>query len=53
MDITLEQLQQMKAATAQRREQAIAELNAITGEIRALDALIAEAAKTGENPELL
>jgi len=52
MDITLEHLQQIKAETVWRRDQAVAELNAITGEIRALDALIATAEKKPENPEL-
>lgn len=52
MDLTPEHLQQIKAETVQRRDQAIAELNAITGEIRALDALITIAAKQPENPEL-
>ena len=52
MDISPEKLQQMKLSSEQRKEQLIADLNGTIGEIRVLDALIAESQQPPENPDL-
>jgi len=53
MPLTIEFLQQQLAEAEQRHAQTIADLNGIIGEMRMLKALLAEAAKQPENPELL
>jgi hypothetical protein len=53
MHLTLEFLQQQLAEAEQRHAQTVADLNGIIGEMRMLKALIAEAAKQPENPDLI
>lgn len=52
MNIPLEIITARKADAEARKAQIVADLNGIIGEIRVLDAILKEADKPEENPEL-